>query len=1018
MHVVSEDHAINRDRRERVKYVGFTLVIGVLLLLNFLGIFDSIFGWDTALFLALLAGYKTFYRAVAELFERRISADLAIVIAAAAAIAIGEYLAAAEAMFIMLLGEGLEAWAAGRTERAIHRFVDQLPHHARVLRGGVEQEVHVEDLAPGDIVVVRAGERISADGVVESGESSVDESPITGESVPRDKAAGDEVFSGTVNGHGLIHVRVTRAADESTLARLIHLVEEARDHRTAPVVRTADKYARFFLPAILAAAGAVYFFSSDFDTAERVRRAVAVLIVGCPCALILATPAAMVAAIGGLARRGLLVRGGQVVQTASEIDTVVFDKTGTLTTGEFNIVEIVPAEGRDESEALALGAAAEAGSDHPLAKVIVEAAAERGLAAGAPTEAKIVPGRGAQCVREGRTIRAGNEAFLAEQGIEGLQPYLDAADRAGATAVLVASDAEFVGAILLRDTPRQGAHDAIHAIEDLGVTNVVLLTGDRRKAADAIAREVGIAHVEAELLPEQKLDRIRQLQIQGRKVAMIGDGVNDAPALAAADVGVAVAGSGADIAAEAADAVDLNREIAKLPKLFAVSQNAVATVWQNIILFAGVINVAAVYVAGKGWMGPVLAAGVHQVSSIFVMLNSVRLLRVERPAGQVSRWKRYGRRIGFERVWQAVLYGLRMIDPAAGFAWLVAYRRRLVKPLAGLCALWWVSSATFVLQTNEQGVIERFGSRVLPYREPGVNFKWPWPIDRLTRIEARRVRIVEIGFRTTEAASFNELPAYEWDVQHRDGRIQLKEEETLMLTGDQNMIEMNAVAHYDLEKPDDFLFRQLDAEATIRAAAESSLRSVVNAMPLDALLTTGRRGAEKAAAEELQRRFDRYGVGARVRRVAIQDVHPSVEVVDAFRDVAGALEEKSRMVNEAEGYANEQVALARGQAEAGLREAAGYKAARSDRAEGDAARFVSLESEYRRAPEPTSTRLYLETMDEVLPKRPKLIVDSRGGRRNLWTVEPGVMLAPSGAGMQQPPPPFEMPEEEAGAGRE
>ena len=1018
MHVVSEDHAINRDRRERVKYVGFTLFVGVLLLLNFLGIFDSIFGWDTALFLALLAGYKTFYRAIAELFERRISADLAIVIAAAAAIAIGEYLAAAEAMFIMLLGEGLEAWAAGRTERAIHRFVDQLPHHARVLRGGEEQEVHVEDLAPGDIVVVRAGERISADGVVASGESSVDESPITGESVPRDKAAGDEVFSGTVNGHGLIHVRVTRAADESTLARLIHLVEEARDHRTAPVVRTADKYARFFLPAILAAAGAVYLLSSDFDTAERVRRAVAVLIVGCPCALILATPAAMVAAIGGLARRGLLVRGGQVVQAASEIDTVVFDKTGTLTTGEFNIVEIVPAEGREESEALALGAAAEAGSDHPLAKVIVEAAAERGLAAGAPTEAKIVPGRGAQCVREGRTIRAGNEAFLAEQGIEGLQPYLDAADRAGATAVLVASDAEFVGAILLRDTPRQGAHDAIHAIEDLGVANVVLLTGDRRKAADAIAREVGIAHVEAELLPEQKLDRIRQLQIQGRKVAMIGDGVNDAPALAAADVGVAVAGSGADIAAEAADAVDLNREIAKLPKLFAVSQNAVATVWQNIILFAGVINVAAVYVAGKGWMGPVLAAGVHQISSIFVMLNSVRLLRVERPAGRVSRWKRYGRRIGVERVWQAVLHGLRMLDPAAGFAWLVAHRRRLVKPLAGLCALWWVSSATFVLQTDEQGVIERFGSRVLPYREPGVNFKWPWPIDRLTRIEARRVRIVEIGFRTTEAASFNELPAYEWDVQHRDGRIQLKEEETLMLTGDQNMIEMNAVAHYDLEKPDDFLFRQLDAEATIRAAAESSLRSVVNAMPLDALLTTGRRGAEKAAAEELQRRFDRYGVGARVRRVAIQDVHPSVEVVDAFRDVAGALEEKSRMVNEAEGYANEQVALARGQAEAGLREAAGYKIARSDRAEGDAARFVSLEGEYRRAPEPTSARLYLETMDEVLPKRPKLIVDSRGGRRNLWTVEAGVMLAPSGAGMQQPPPPFEMPEEEAGAGRE
>lgn len=1012
MHVVSEDHAINRDRREQVKYVGFTVLVGVLLLLNFLGIFDTLFGYDTAIFLAVIAGYKTFYRAIAELFERKISADLAIVIAAFAAMMIGEYLAAAEAMFIMLLGEGLEAWAAGRTERAIHRFVDQLPHHARVLRDGREIEVHVGDLMPGDIVVVRAGERISADGTIESGESSVDESPITGESVPRDKAAGDEVFSGTVNGHGLIHVRVTRAAEESTLARLIQLVEEARDHRTAPVVRTADKYARFFLPAILAAAGAVYYLSSDFDNVERMRRAVAVLIVGCPCALILATPAAMVAAIGGLARRGLLVRGGQVVQAASEIDTVVFDKTGTLTTGEFELLEIVPAQGYTETEVLTLGAVAEAGSDHPLAKVIVADALSRGLDCEAPIEAKIVPGRGAQCVRNGHTIRAGNEAFLGEQGIDGLQPYLDAADRSGATAVLVASDSKFVGAILLRDTPRQGAHDAVHAIEDLGVANIVLLTGDRRKAADAIARAVGITHVEAELLPEQKLDRIRQLQLQGRKVAMIGDGVNDAPALAAADVGVAIAGSGADIAAEAADAVDLNHEIAKLPKLFDVSKNAVTTIWQNIILFAGVVNVVAVYVAGKGMMGPALAAGVHQISSIFVMLNSVRLLRVERPAGQVSRWRKYGRQVGIEHFWSAVLRALRSVDPAGGFAWLVENRRRLVKPLVWICAVFWASTATFVLQTDEQGVIERFGSKVLPYREPGVNLKLPWPVDRLTRIKAHRIRIVEIGFRTTAAATFNEPPAYEWDVQHRDGRIQLKEEETLMLTGDQNMIEMSAVVHYDLEKPDDFLFRQLDAEATIRAAAESSLRTVVNAMPLDALITTGRRDAEQAVAEDLQIRLERYQAGVRVRHVAIQDVHPSVEVVDAFRDVAGALEEKSRMINEAEGYANEQSALARGQAEAGLREAAGYKISRSDRAEGDAERFVQLEREYRRAPGPTATRLYLETMDEVLPDRPKLIIDANGGKRNLWTVEDSIMLAPPDARMQQPPPPFEMPEEE------
>lgn len=1010
MHVVSEDHAINRDRRERIKYVGFTAVVGVLLLLNLFGVFDSVLGIDTAIILAILAGYKTFYRAIAELLDRKISADLAIVIAAVAALAIGENLAAAEAMFIMLLGEGLEAWAAGRTERAIHRFVDQLPHHARILRDGEEVEVHVEDLVPGDIIVVRAGERISADGTVELGESSVDESPITGESVPRDKAFGDEVFSGTVNGHGRLHIRVTHAGEESTLARLIHLVEEARDHRTAPVVRVADRYARYFLPAILLAAAAVYFLAGDVETAERVRRSVAVLIVGCPCALILATPAAMVAAIGGLARRGLLARGGQVVQKAAEIDTVVFDKTGTLTSGAFEIVEILAAPGRAEAEVLALGATAEASSDHPLAKVVVRAAEERGIPTGAAEDAQIVPGRGAQCIHEGLAIRAGNEAFLAEHGVGGLRDYLHAADRAGATPVLVAQGRDLVGAILLRDTPRSGAHQAVHEIEDLGISNVILLTGDRRKAADAMAKVVGINHVEAELLPEQKLDRIKQLQVQGRKVAMIGDGVNDAPALAAADVGVAISGSGADIAAEAADVVDLNPGIGKLPKLFGVSRNAVTTVWQNIILFAGVVNVAAVYVAGKGWMGPALAAGVHQISSIFVMLNSVRLLRVERPAGQLARWERLWSLTGIGRLWEGAVRLLSRIDPAAGFAWLVENRGKLAMPAAGVCLAAWLSTAAFTVGTEEVGVIERFGRKALPYRGPGLHLKLPWPVDRLTLVRARQVRAVEIGFRTAEETAFSEPPSYEWNLQHRDGRIQRNDEESLMLTGDQNMIEMTAVVHYDIAKPDDYLFRHADPEAVIRAASEAALRTVVNTVPLDSLLTTGRRDAESRAAAELSSRLEAYGVGVRVLHVRFQDMHPSVEVVDAFREVAGALEEKSRMINEAEGYANEQVALARGQAEALVQEAKGYRASRTERADGDANRFRQAEAAHRLAPGPNSTRLYLEAMEEILPGREKLVVDSQGGRRTLWTLDEGVLLAPSAGQAQQPPPPFEIPE--------
>ncbi len=718
----------------------------------------------------------------------------------------------------------------------------------------------------------------------------------------------------------------------------------------------------------------------------------------------------MVAAIGGLARRGLLARGGQVVQKAAEIDTVVFDKTGTLTSGAFEIVEILAAPGRTEEEVLALGATAEASSDHPLAKVVVRTAEERGIPAGAAEDAQIVPGRGAQCSHGGLAIRAGNEAFLAEHGVGGLRDYLDAADRAGATPVLVAQGRDFVGAILLRDTPRHGAHQAVHEIEDLGIPNVILLTGDRRKAADAMAKVVGISHVEAELLPEQKLDRIKQLQVQGRKVAMIGDGVNDAPALAAADVGVAISGSGADIAAEAADVVDLNTGIGKLPKLFGVSRNAVTTVWQNIILFAGVVNVAAVYVAGKGWMGPALAAGVHQISSIFVMLNSVRLLRVERPAGQLSRWERLWSLVGIGRLWEGAVRLLSRIDPAAGFAWLVENRGKLARPAGGVCLAAWISTAVFTVGTEEVGVIERFGRKAPPYRGPGLHLKLPWPVDRLTLVRARQVRAVEIGFRTAEEPVFSEPPAYEWNLQHRDGRIQRNDEESLMLTGDQNMIEMTAVVHYDIARPDDYLFRHADPEAVIRAASEAALRAVVNTVPLDALLTTGRRDAESRAAAELGSRLEDYGVGVRILHVRFQDMHPSVEVVDAFREVAGALEEKSRMINEAEGYANEQVALARGQAAALVQEAEGYRAGRTERADGDANRFRQAEAAHRLAPGPNSTRLYLEAMEEILPGRKKLVVDSQGGRRTLWTLDEGVLLAPSAGQAQQPPPPFEIPE--------
>ena len=1012
MHVVSEDHSINRDRGERVKYIGFTAFVGLLLLLNATDLFATItvpftgIAIDTAILLTFLAGYKTFYNTIGSLIEKKISADLAICIAALAALTVGEYLVAAEAMFIMLVGEGLEAYAAGRTEAAIHRFVEQLPHKAMLLRDGEEIEVAVEELVPGDVIVVRAGERIAADGVVSSGQSSVDESPITGESVPRDKAEGEEVYSGTLNGHGLLHIQVTNAGEDSTIARVVNLVREAKKHR-APVVRTADRYARYFLPALLLAAGGTYYLTDDW------MRTVAVLIVGCPCALILATPAAMVAAIGGLARRGILVRGGAILQWGAKADTVVFDKTGTLTSGRFQIVNILTTGERSEDEVLSLCASAESGSDHPLAKVIVESAREREIPFALSDDARVIPGRGAECHVNGTVIRAGNEAFLADNGIGGSQAFLEETDKAGATAVLVAADGELAGAILLRDSPREGAAQAVHEIEHLGITNIILLTGDRRRAAEAMAREVGISHVEAELLPEQKLDRVRQLQAQGRSVVMVGDGVNDAPALAAANVGVAVAGSGADIAAEAADVVDLNKSLEKLPRLIEVSRRAVTTVWQNIIIFAGLVNVIAVLAAGRGLLGPIGAAITHQIASLLVMVNSVRLLKVERPRGTRSWYGRLSGRLGLPHLWDRLLHEMGRLDPAAGFAWIWERRVRLLKPAAGTALAIWILSGFYTVPPDEVAIIERFGRKVLPYNEPGLHFKLPAPIDRLHRVKAKQVRVLEVGFRVSEGAEFIEPPAYEWNVQHRGGRMEFKPEESRMLTGDQNMVEMHVVVHYDLDEPGDFVFEQFDAETTLRVAAESSLQMIVNSMPLDDLLTIRRRDIEKMTEAELQQRLSRYRTGVRVLHVRLQDVHPSVEVVDAFREVAGALEEKSRLINEAEGYRNERVALARGQAEAQIQLAEAYKVGRANRASGDASRFVQLEQSARAAPQTTRTRLYLETMEEILPKRKKLILDSNGGgRRALYSIEEGVILAPAGGSMAQPRAPMPLMGEE------
>ncbi|MBL8177454.1 MAG: cadmium-translocating P-type ATPase [Bryobacterales bacterium] len=983
MHQVARPKHIQtpeQEARERVKYYIYAAFVGVLLLLNVTGIFKTVYGIDTAAIVTVLAGYKTFYSSIAHLLEKEITADLAICVAVVAALAAGEYVAAAEALFIILVGEGLETYAAGRTNAAIRRFVEQMPRKARLLKDGVETEVPVEDLEPGDHILVRAGERITADGAVVNGVSSIDESTITGESLPKDKQPGADVFSGTLNGNGLLEIRVTRAGADTVIAQVVRLVQQAKD-KQAPVERMADKYARYFLPALLICAAATFYFTRDW------LRTVAVLLVGCPCALILATPTAMVAAMGGLARRGILVRGGAIIQQAAKVDAIVFDKTGTVTEGKFEIIRIVATQGNEDG-VLQLAAIAERGSDHVLARVIVDAARARGIPIAPVDDARVLPGRGVECTYQSRTLRAGNAAFLAEHGIADTAALLDQADQLGATAVLVAIDSQLAGAILLRDRIRQGAQKAIHQIDrHLDIHHVVMLTGDRRRAAEVIAKELLIPHLEAELLPEQKLDRIRHLASHGHTVAMIGDGINDAPALAAAHVGVAVKGA-SDITAEAADVVYMPESLDKLAKLFEVSRRAMAITWQNIIVFAGIVNFTAVIACATGILGPLGAAFTHQISSLLVMLSSLRLLKIEpKQKSKLSKLLHKFSLHQLEHLWHR-------IDLHHLFHRLWDSRQRWSKPLLYALIALFLVNGFYILQPDEVGVIERFGKKVMPYEEPGLHYKLPWPVEKLTRIQARRTRALEIGYRSSGELVETEPAAYEWNVQHRSGRFQRKPEESLVVTGDQTMMEVTATIHYRIARPDEFLFSQLDGETTIRVAGESAIHSVITTTALDDALTTGRNTIEARVRQEMQQRLHRYKTGVEVLQVKLLDVHPSLEVVDAFRDVSGAFEEKNRLINEAEGYRNEQIALARGNAQAGLLTAQGYSLGRKRRAEGDADRFIQAEAAFRAAPGPTETRLYLEAMEQILPGKRKLIVDASKGRRHLLLLDDGIELSP------------------------
>ncbi len=545
--------------------------------------------------------------------------------------------AAAAILSFVLLGKLMETRARGRLSDAVRGLVALAPKTARRIRGELEEDVPVGALVAGDLVLARPGERIASDGEVVRGSSAVDESMLTGESLPVDKQPGATVYGGTQNHSGALTVRITRTGADTALARIVEAVEQAQGSR-APIARLADVVSGWFVPIVLGLAFVTLLVWAAVDPsaggwATAVERFVAVLVIACPCALGLATPAAVAVGTGRGAELGVLFKGGAALEAASRIDTVLLDKTGTLTTGRPELTEVVTLQGLGEDELLRIVAAVERDSEHPVAQAVVRGAADRGLARLSAEDFRAQPGLGVEATVAGRRVRVGTASWLAQAGIasEALGAAAEALASRGRTPSLVALDGALAGLIAVADRPADGAREVVAALRGLGIT-VMMVTGDRPGTARAVAAELGIEAVVAGVRPEEKARVVADERARGRTVAMVGDGINDAPALAAAHVGIAV-GTGTDIAIAAADVALLRGGIAGLPTALQLARRTLATIRQNLF-WAFVYNVLGVPIAAgvlapwTGWtLSPVLASAAMSLSSVSVLLNSLRLRR-------------------------------------------------------------------------------------------------------------------------------------------------------------------------------------------------------------------------------------------------------------------------------------------------------------------------------------------------------------------------------------------------------
>lgn len=602
-----------------------TIVSGVFLVLSFIlpraGITLPIdLAWITVFISGIPLLYLSIWRIIHNPGISKISSALLITIAMFAAVAIGDLFAAGEVAFIMAIGALLEETTTNRAKKGLRKLIDLAPVQGRLIANGKEEMVAANEIQKGDVLCVLPGDAIPVDGVILTGETSIDQSIMTGESLPVDKSKGDEVFCGTINRFGTINIRATKVGEDSSLQKLIRMVQDA-EGKQAPTQRIADKWASWLVPVAMTVAGI-----SGFAT-DNIVTAVTVLVVFCPCALVLATPTAIMAAIGQATKHGVIIKSGEALEKMGKVDTIAFDKTGTLTYGKLEVSDIVPTlPGFEKAELLRLVASAESRSEHPLGKAITVHAKLQGITLSEPNGFRMEAGKGIFAQVNEKELLCGSEKYLRENNVD-IAPLvsqtLDTLRNQGKASVLIAADGVCVGVIALSDVLRPDAKQMVSGLKQMN-TDAVLLTGDNKRTADYFAEKVGIKEVCAELLPEEKVGRIEAIQNAGKKVCMIGDGVNDAPALKIASVGVAMGGIGSDITVDAADIALMGDDLSKIPYLKWLSNAAVSTIKLSITL-SMCINFVAVALSVMQLLTPTTGALVHNAGSCFVVLIAALL---------------------------------------------------------------------------------------------------------------------------------------------------------------------------------------------------------------------------------------------------------------------------------------------------------------------------------------------------------------------------------------------------------